>query len=187
VRGDAAASDAAAATAPSFPPASAILTTAVLSSAIVIGTLTALEAVRDRALLADRPTTFLSAKPAAPDEPIEASRAGFATPGAAIAATARTERWEEETGLTFTGRCPEGFTGGMVTRTAKVMCWYPEPDAAPPARAQLQSGERLFTVGGWSFHEAIWLALERSAGRWQVTRILAPPDLSPDTGPVTQP
>jgi hypothetical protein len=187
VRGRGAASDAAAAAVSPAPSAGAIVFTALLSSAIAIGTFTAIEAVRDRALLVDRPTTFLSAKPVVDDEPTGASRAGFATPGAAIAATARKERWGEGTGFTFTGRCPKGFTGGMVPGTANVMCWYREPNPPPPARAQLKSGERMFSVGGWSFHEEIWLALERSSGRWTVTRILAPPELPKDTGPITEP
>ena len=112
-----------------------------------------------------------------------ASRAGFATPGPAIAATAREERWAERIEMTFTGRCPQGFTGGLIG----VLCWFPDRDPPPPARAQLELGERLFTVGGFSNHEEIWLALERSAGRWQVSRILSPPELPEDTGPITQP
>ena len=31
----------------------------------------------------------------------------------------------------------------MLTRTARVMCWYPDADPPPPARAQLKSDSRL--------------------------------------------
>ena len=83
------------------------------------------------------------------------------------------------------GRGPDGFTGGQISDG--VLCWFPDPDAPTPADAQLESNERLYTVGGYSFHEETWLALERSAGRWRVTRILSPPALPDHTGPITSP
>ena len=186
------------------PSASAILVTAAVSSAITVGVVTSIEAARDRALLLDRRTTFISARPVADDERPTAgdrsSRAenqpvatrdprrsrrratGFATPGAAIAATARKEGWMKGPGPTFTGRCPKGFTGGMIP--SGDMCWFPDRDRPPPVRKALRSGQRLFTVGGYSFHEEIWLALERSAGRWSVTRIIPPPAPQGDSGPL---
>ena len=45
----------------------------------------------------------------------------------------------------------------------------------------------MYTIGGYSFHEEIWLALEQSAGRWTVTRVLEAPDVPSHTGPITDP
>jgi len=181
VRGEAPKAKAAAVKVAPEPSATAVVTTCLVSSAVTIGAFTTVEAFRDHAVLLDRPTSFLSTQAAAEQRP---RRAGYKTPGDAIAATVREQRWAERFRLAFMGRCPAGFTGGMIQRTG-ALCWFPDPDPGPLALRQLRGNERAFTIGGYSFHEEIWLALEQSAGRWRVARILSPPELPENTGPIT--
>jgi hypothetical protein len=157
VRGRAAASDAAAATAPPAPSASAIVTTSLLSSAITIGTFTAIEAVRDRALLVDRPTTFLSAKPA-----VEAEPATHRTPAEAIAAWAPAD---------------EDYVGSCAQRTPAEFRNHPERRCSD----RLGSGDnqgRQYAYRHLSWLDTVpILSLSEQDGRWKVVscRILVPP------------
>ena len=145
-------SDAAAATAPATPSSSAIVTTALLSSAITIGTFTAIEAVRDRALLVDRPTTFLSAKPAAEAEP-----ATYRTPEEAIAAWAPAD---------------EDYVGSCAERTPAEFRNHPERRCSDRGSGDTYGYRHL----SWLDTIPV-LSLRVQDGGWKVVscRILVPP------------
>jgi hypothetical protein len=139
------------ATAVAAPSMSAIVTTCLISSVLTVAAFTTVEAVSDQAFLVERPTSFFSSQPAA--EP-RSDHAGYPTPGDAIAAIVREKGWAERSRLEFVGRCPKGFTGGMIRRTG-ALCWFADSDPGPIALRQLKGGERVYTIGGYSFHEEI--------------------------------
>jgi hypothetical protein len=156
VRGRTAASDAAAPTAPSAPSAVAILTTALLSSAITIGTFTAIEALRDRALLVDRPTTFISPKPAPEAEP-----AMSRTPEEAIAAWAPAD---------------EDYVGSCAQHTPAEFKDHPERRCSDRGSGDNQGRQYAYRHLSWLDTIPI-LSLRKQDGGWKVVscRILVPP------------
>ena len=91
-----------------------------------------------------------------------------------------------------TRACPKGFKGGALpnpvdadgTRPDTVMCSIADREPPTQAAQALARGERAFEITGYSFHEAFWVVLMRSAGRWNVIRVVEPPRPG-DTGPVS--
>jgi hypothetical protein len=160
------------------PSLAGIVIAASLSGLITIAAFTVVEGFRGGALLTDRPTTFLSAPPPRPDEEAgERGQTGFATPEDAIAAFAGKQGWNYER------RCPAGFEGGELPTPA--MCSILDRDPPAELAARLTGDERAFRITGWSNHEAMWLALQRTGGTWTVTRVTSAPPAPQPGGPIS--
>jgi hypothetical protein len=141
-------------------PATAVRVTASVAAMATVVAVTAAEVLRGEALLVDRPTTSTTAR----------------SPEAAIAAFAARKRWTKR-GWEYEGDC-----GDLTGPPRRVVCsarWN-----VPAARPQLAPGEHAYLIAhGWSDVELLALALERSRGRWRVSRVLHPAgDRPPCTG-----